>query len=212
MIKTPMAASVRNVGINIERKVDTITRINMAVANNNKEATEEVTNSTAAASPDIRVDIISIERKANIEKEIKISIAVPITVIKVVIIVVIRTIIVVDRDKRAIVEVGKLKMTMALINNREVIEKATNSIVVASIDISIERKVDIEEETKISTIALVNIKEIIEITKTIIAAVANKEDIVVVGIFPRKEAIAVVVDIEEVITILAVLLSILSSI
>jgi hypothetical protein len=118
MIKTPMAASVRNVGINIERKVDTITRINMAVANNNKEATEEVTNSTAAASPDIRVDIISIERKANIEKEIKISIAVPITVIKVVIIVVIRTIIVVDRDKRAIVEVGKLKMTMALVNNR----------------------------------------------------------------------------------------------
>jgi hypothetical protein len=82
----------------------------------------------------------------------------------------------------------------------------------ASIDISTERKVDIEEETKISTIALVNIKEIIEITRTIIAAVANKEDIVVVGIFPRKEAIAVVVDIEKVITILAVLLSMLSSI
>lgn len=50
-----------------------------------------------------------------------------------------------------------------------------------------------------------------EITRIIIAAVASKEDTAVVGIFPREEAMAVVVDTEEVMTISAALLSMLSS-
>lgn len=159
-----MAASVRNVGMrvgmNTERKVDTVTRMNMVVANNNKEATEEVTNSAAAASPDTRVDIMSAERKANMEEEIKMSMAAPVVVMKVVMAVVTRTIIAVDGDKRDTVEVGKLKMTMALASNKEVMEEATSSMVVASVDTSAERKVDMEEETKMSTVIPVDIRRL----------------------------------------------------
>jgi hypothetical protein len=209
-----MVASVRNVGMrvgmNAERKVDTVIRMNMAVANN-KEATEEVTNSTAAASPDTRVDIMSAERKANMEEEIKMSTAVPVVVMKVVMAVVTRTIIAVDGDKRDTVEVGKLKMTMALANNKEVMEEATSSMVAASVDMSVERKADMEEGTKMSTVVPVAIREIMEITRTIIAAVASKEDTAAVGIFPREETMAVVVDTEEAMTISAALLSMLSS-
>jgi hypothetical protein len=209
-----MVASVRNVGMrvgmNAERKVDTVIRMNMAVANN-KEATEEVTNSTAAASPDTRVDIMSAERKANMEEEIKMSTAVPVVVMKVVMAVVTRTIIAVDGDKRDTVEVGKLKMTMALANNKEVMEEATSSMVAASVDMSAERKADMEEGTKMSTVVPVAIREIMEITRTIIAAVASKEDTAAVGIFPREETMAVVVDTEEAMTISAALLSMLSS-
>jgi hypothetical protein len=209
-----MVASVRNVGMrvgmNAERKVDTVIRMNMAVANN-KEATEEVTNSTAAASPDTRVDIMSAERKANMEEEIKMSTAVPVVVMKVIMAVVTRTIIAVDGDKRDTVEVGKLKMTMALANNKEVMEEATSSMVAASVDMSAERKADMEEGTKMSTVVPVAIREIMEITRTIIAAVASKEDTAAVGIFPREETMAVVVDTEEAMTISAALLSMLSS-
>jgi hypothetical protein len=209
-----MAASVRNVGMkvgmNAERKVDTVIRMNMAVANN-KEATEEVTNSTAAASPDTRVDIMSAERKANMEEAIKMSTAVPVVVMKVVMAVVTRTIIAVDGDKRDTVEVGKLKMTMALANNKEVMEEATSSMVAASVDMSAERKADMEEGTKMSTVVPVDIREIMEITRMIIAAVASKEDTAAVGIFPREETMAVVVDTEEAMTISAALLSMLSS-
>jgi len=137
MTKTPMAASVRNVGMrvgmNAERKADTVIRMNMAAANNNKEVTEEVINSTAVASPDTRADIMSAERK-----------------------------------------------------------------------------VDMEEETKMSTVVPVDIREIMEITRTTIAAAASKEDTAAVGTFPRGEAMAVVVD-TEAMTISAALLNMLNS-
>ena len=110
-----MAASVRNVGMrvgmNAERKADTVIRMNMAAANNNKEV-----NSTAVASPDTRADIMSAERK-----------------------------------------------------------------------------VDMEEVTKMSTVVPVDIREIMEITRTTIAAAASKEDTAAVGTFPREEAMALVV-------------------
>ena len=214
MTKIPTAASVRNVdmrvGMNAERKVDTVIRMNMAVVNNNKEVTEEVTNNTAAASLDTRVDIMSAERRANMEEEIKMSTAVPVVVMKAVMAVVTRTIIAVDEDKRDTVEVGKLKMTMALANNKGVMEEATNSMVAASVDMSAERKVDMEEVTKMSTVVPVDIREIMEITRTIIAVVASKEDTAAVGTFPRGEAMAVVVD-TEAMTISAALLNMLNS-
>ena len=214
MTKTPMAASVRNVGMrvgmNAERKADTVIRMNMAAANNNKEVTEEVINSTAVASPDTRADIMSAERKANMEEEIKMSTAVPVVVMKAVMAVVTRTIIAVDEDKRDTVEVGKLKMTMALANNKGVMEEATSSMVAASVDMSAERKVDMEEVTKMSTVVPVDIREIMEITRTIIAVVASKEDTAAVGTFPRGEAMAVVVD-TEAMTISAALLNMLNS-
>jgi len=192
MTKIPTAASVRNVdmrvGMNAERKVDTVIRMNMAVVNNNKEVTEEVTNNTAAASLDTRVDIMSAERRANMEEEIKMSTAVPVVVMKAVMAVVTRTIIAVDEDKRDTVEVGKLKMTMALANNKGVME----------------------EVTKMSTVVPVDIREIMEITRTIIAVVASKEDTAAVGTFPRGEAMAVVVD-TEAMTISAALLNMLNS-
>jgi hypothetical protein len=214
MTKIPTAASVRNVdmrvGMNAERKVDTVIRMNMAVVNNNKEVTEEVTNNTAAASLDTRVDIMSAERRANMEEEIKMSTAVPVVVMKAVMAVVTRTIIAVDEDKRDTVEVGKLKMTMALANNKGVMEEATSSMVAASVDMSAERKVDMEEVTKMSTVVPVDIREIMEITRTIIAVVASKEDTAAVGTFPREEAMAVVVD-TEAMTISAALLNMLNS-
>jgi hypothetical protein len=214
MTKIPTAASVRNVdmrvGMNAERKVDTVIRMNMAVVNNNKEVTEEVTNNTAAASLDTRVDIMSAERRANMEEEIKMSTAVPVVVMKAVMAVVTRTIIAVDEDKRDTVEVGKLKMTMALANNKGVMEEATSSMVAASVDMSAERKVDMEEVTKMSTVVPVDIREIMEITRTIIAVVASKEDTAAVGTFPRGEAMAVVVD-TEAMTISAALLNMLNS-
>jgi hypothetical protein len=133
-----MAASVRNVGMrvgmNAERKVDTVIRMNMAVVNNNKEVTEEVINSTAAASPDTRADIMSVERK-----------------------------------------------------------------------------VDMEEETKMSTVVPVDIREIMEITRTTIAAAVSKEDTAAVGTFPREEAMALVVATQGAMTISAALLSMLNS-
>jgi hypothetical protein len=214
MTKTPTAASVRNVdmrvGMNAERKVDTVIRMNMVVVNNNKEVTE-VTNSTAAASPDTRVDIMSAERRENMEEEIKMSTADPVVVMKVVMAVVTRTIIAEDGDKRGTVEVVKVKMTMALASNKEVMEGATSSMVVASVDMSAERKVDMEGETKMSTVVPVGIREIMEITRTIIATVANKEDTAAVGIFPREEAMAVVVDTGEATMISAGLLNMLNS-
>jgi hypothetical protein len=215
MTKTPTAASVRNVdmrvGMNAERKVDTVIRMNMAVVNNNKEVTEEVTNSTAAASPDTRVDIMSAERRVNMEEEIKMSTADPVVVMKVVMAVVTRTIIAEDGDKRGTVEVVKVKMTMALASNKEVMEGATSSMVAASVDMSAERKGDMEGETKMSTVVPVGIREIMEITRTIIATVASKEDTAAVGIFPREEAMAVVVDTGEATTISAGLLNMLNS-
>jgi len=218
MTKIPTAASVRNVdmrvGMNAERKVDTVIRMNMAVVNNNKEVTEEVTNNTAAASLDTRVDIMSAERRANMEEEIKMSTAVPVVVMKVVMAVV-TTIIAVDGDKRGTVEVDKAKMTMALASNKEVMEEVINSTAAASPDtradiMSAERKVDMEEETKMSTVVPVDIREIMEITRTTIAAAASKEDTAAVGTFPRGEAMAVVVD-TEAMTISAALLNMLNS-
>jgi hypothetical protein len=206
-----VAANARNVDMNAEKKADMAIRTNMALANSNKEVTEEVTNNTAAASPDTRVDIMSAERKANMEEEIKMSTADPVVVMKVVMAVVTRTIIAVDGDKRDTVEVDKVKMTMALASNKEVMEEATSSMVVVSIDMSAERKADMEEETKMSTVVPADIREIMEITRTIIAAVASKEDTAVAGIFPREEVMAVVGDTEEAMTISAALLSMLNS-
>jgi hypothetical protein len=188
----------------------------MAVVNNNKEVTEEVINSTAAASPDTRADIMSTERKANMEEEIKMSTAGPVVVMKVVMAVVTRTIIAVDGDKRGTVEVDKAKMTMALASNKEVMEEVINSTAAASPDtradiMSAERKVDMEEETKMSTVVPVDIREIMEITRTTIAAAASKEDTAAVGTFPREEAMALVVATEGAMTISAALLSMLNS-
>jgi hypothetical protein len=213
-IKTPTAASVRNVdmrvGMNAERKADTVIRMNMAVVNNNKAVTEEVTNSTEGANPDTRVDIMSAERRVNTEEGIKMSTAGPVVVMKVIMAVVTRTIIAVDGDKRDTVEVDKVKMTMALASNKEVMEEATSSMVAASVDMSAERKVDMEE-TKMSTVVPVDIREIMEITRTIIAAVASKEDMAEAGIFPREEVMEVVVVTEEATTISAALLNMLKS-
>jgi len=196
-----------------EKKADMAIRTNTAQANSNKEVTEEVTNSTAAASLDTRVDIMSAERKANMEEGIKMSTAVPV-VMKAVMAVVTRTIIAVDGDKRDTVEVDKVKMTTALANNnKEVMEEATSSMVAASVDKSAERKVNMEEGTKMSTVVPVDIKAIMEITRTIIAAVASnsKADMAAAGIFPREEAMAVVVATEGAMTISAELLSMLNS-
>jgi len=170
-----------------------------------------VTNSTAAASLDTRADTMSAERRANTEEEIKMSTADPVVVMKVVMAVVTRTIIAVDGDKRDTVEVVKVKIIMALANNKEAMGEATSSMVVASVDMSAERKVDMEEATKMSMAVPVRIREIMEITRTIIAAVASKEGTVAVEIFPREEAMAVVVDTEEAMTISAALLSMLNS-
>jgi hypothetical protein len=198
------------VGMNAERKADTVIRMNMAVVNNNKAVTEEVTNSTEGANPDTRVDIMSAERRVNTEEGIKMSTAGPVVVMKVIMAVVTRTIIAVDGDKRDTVEVDKVKMTMALASNKEVMEEATSSMVAASVDMSAERKVDMEE-TKMSTVVPVDIREIMEITRTIIAAVASKEDMAEAGIFPREEVMEVVVVTEEATTISAALLNMLKS-
>jgi hypothetical protein len=74
-------------------------------------------------------------------------------------------------------------------------------MVAASVDMSAERKADMEEGTKMSTVVPVDIREIMEITRTIIAAVASKEDMAEAGIFPREEAMEVVVVTEEAMTI-----------
>jgi hypothetical protein len=153
---------------------------------------------------------MSAERRVNTEEGIKMSTAGPVVVMKVIMAVVTRTIIAVDGDKRDTVEVDKVKMTMALASNKEVMEEATSSMVAASVDMSAERKVDMEE-TKMSTVVPVDIREIMEITRTIIAAVASKEDMAEAGIFPREEVMEVVVVTEEATTISAALLNMLKS-
>jgi hypothetical protein len=76
------------------------------------------------------------------------------------------------------------RMNMALANNKEVMEEeVTRSTVVASVDMKVdmnaERKANTEEETKMSTAVPVVMKVVIaEVTRTIIAVVASREDTV----------------------------------